>query len=171
MNKLTKVLLGVGIAAAATTVGVYVITKKPKTVKVVDKTDDEGNVVKVEVIEEGDSILERIEEAALKKAIVILSWAILNKKKIEAVGALISLFGGIFTVINAVKEYRLGKVLHKKIDVLTNGNQILFDAMCENARAWNHRVDTVDGKFNDVMGALNDISANLPKKVVKIKAV
>lgn len=153
MTTLTKVLIGAGIVCA-TAVTAYVVTKKPEVVKTVDRKNENGDIIKVQIIEKGDSILDKIKKAAIRKAFKIITWAYKNQMKIEVAGALIGLAAGVFKLINEIRGFKMGKDIYKKLGFLEDG-------IVEQARAWNHRVDTVNGKFDGVMNKLNDIHLDM----------
>ena len=113
MNKLTKVLVGVGVVGV--TVAVAVVVKKRNERKYIEQpVNVAAEAVKIQ--HEDDTVLERIKAAATKKAIKILAWAAIHQKEIESLSLLLGLIGGIFSVINAVKEYAFGKKLHAKLN-------------------------------------------------------
>lgn len=161
MNNLVKVLIGVGIAGAVATT-TYIVTKKPKVVKKVMTTDPEGNTVETEVECEGKSILEKMQEAALKKAIKILAWVAQNQNKVEAIVTVISLAGAIFTVVNAVRDFLMSSKLNRSLDDILKHNSTF-------EKLWNAKCANDNLRYEEIMSTLSDILENLPKKVVKMK--
>lgn len=113
MNKLTKVLVGVGVVGV--TVAVAVAVKKRNERKYIEQPlNVAAEAVKVQ--HKDDTVVEKIKAAATKKAIRILAWAAIHQKEIESLSLLLGLVGGIFSVINALKEYAFGKKLHAKLN-------------------------------------------------------
>lgn len=113
MNNLTKALIGVGVVGV--TVAVAVAVKKHNEKRYIEQTTDvAAEAVKIQ--HQDDTVVEKIKAAATKKAIRILAWVAIHQKEIESLSLLLGLIGGIFSVINAVKEYAFGKKLHAKLD-------------------------------------------------------
>lgn len=171
MNNIAKVLLGIGVvgAIAATT---YVVTKstEKKTV-VVRNTDEEGNT-KTEIIED-KSVLEQIKEAALKKVVKILAWAVLHEDQIRAAASVIGLGASLFSIFSAIKDFRTGNEMRSQINELV----AFKDAFQE---VWDKSMDCHGTAHDQVMTKLDDIHLDMsmlhelheallvsPKKVVK----
>lgn len=153
MNNLAKVLIGVGVVGAVAT-ATYIVTRKTvKKETVINGYDEQGNPV-VEEVEKEESVLDRIKQAAFKKAVKILAWAALHQQQIEAAGALIGLIGGIFAVVNAVKEFNMGKEMKKKMDFMYK-HDLEFEGV------WNAHMENQAQRYDDLMKKLNDIHLDM----------
>ena len=151
MNNIAKVLIGVGVVAAVATTS-YVIVKKTKVKKVKDISEQA-----VENDHKNDTIIDRIKLAAYKKAVKILAWATLNMQKIEAAAAILSLIGGIFTLINAVRDFGFGKKWRADLDFMVNHDN-------EFEGVWNQHMANQADRYKELMKALQDLAENMPKK-------
>lgn len=149
MNNIAKILVGVGVVGVAATAA-YVVTKRPKKERTVERVREDGVVEKKTIIEVGDSIMDRIKDAALKKAVRILSWAFLHKDQLTAAATLLGVVSAVFQIINAVKEYRLGKELHKKLNKIITFQEHFTHCWDETIDAYNHNWDGIFKKLNDI---------------------
>lgn len=149
MNNLAKVLIGVGVVAAVATTS-YVVIKRRK-VKVKDISEQA-----VENDHKNDTIIDRIKLAAYKKAVKILAWATLNMQKIEAAAAILSLIGGIFTVVNAVRDFGFGKKMKADMDFMYQ-HDLEFEGV------WNQHMTNQANRYDSLMKILQELSENMPK--------
>lgn len=150
MNNWMKVLIGVGVTGvvAATTYVVYKKNEEKKQSK--DISEQPQEVANVD-----ESVIEKIKTAAAKKALRIAGWLVLHESQVRAVGAAISVVSAIFSVVNAAKEYALGKKLHQKLAELT--------AFQDEVRgAWNGTVEAYDKNWDMTLKKLQDIHLDIP---------
>lgn len=147
MNNVAKVLIGVGVVGAVA-VGAYVVSKKVK-----EETNDTPHE---EGIEKKPNVIERIKTAAYKKAVRILAWVVLHQQKIEAVGAVLGVIGGVISIVNAVKEYAFGKKLHATLDKLL-WHQEQFQ------ESWNITIDNYNEQWHSVHEQLDVLQEAVKK--------
>ena len=150
MNNLAKVLIGVGVVAAVATTS-YVIVKRTRVKKVKDISEQA-----VENDHKNDTIIDRIKLAAYKKAVKILAWVTLNMQKIEAVAAVLSLVGGIFSVINAIRDFGFGKKMKADMDFMYQ-HDLEFEGV------WNQHMTNQANRYDSLMKILQELSENMPK--------
>lgn len=113
MNNLAKVLVGVGVVGV--TVAVAVAVKKKNERKYIEQpVDVAAEAVKIQ--HKDDTVIDKIKAAATKKAIRILAWVAIHQKEIESFSLLLGVVGGIFSIVNSLKEYAFGKKLHAKLN-------------------------------------------------------
>lgn len=148
MNNLVKVLIGVGVVAAVATT-TYVVTKKKKEEEPIDIADEA-----VKNDHKDDTILERIKTAAYKKAVKIIAWAIVHKDQIEGAAAILGLVGALFSVINAIREFRNGKKMQDQMDFLVRHAQEFEDI-------WNVHMNNQGSRFEKMMNKLKDIHLDM----------
>lgn len=148
MNNLVKVLIGVGVVAAVATT-TYVVTKKKKEEEPIDIADEA-----VKNDHKDDTILERIKTAAYKKVVKIIAWAIVHKDQIEGAAAILGLVGAMFSVINAIREFRNGKKMQGQIDFLVQHAQEFEDI-------WNVHMNNQASRFEEMMNKLKDIHLDM----------
>jgi hypothetical protein len=148
MNNLVKVLIGVGVVAAVATT-TYVVTKKKKEEESIDIADEA-----VKNDHKDDTILERIKTAAYKKAVKIIAWAIVHKDQIEGAAAILGLVGALFSVINAIREFRNGKKMQEQMDFLVRHAQEFEDI-------WNVHMTEQASRFEEMMNKLKDIHLDM----------
>lgn len=148
MNNLVKVLIGVGVVAAVATT-TYVVTKKKKEEEPIDIADEA-----VKNDHKDDTILERIKTAAYKKAVKIIAWAIVHKDQIEGAAAILGLVGALFSVINAIREFRAGKKMQEQMDFLVRHAQEFEDI-------WNVHMTEQASRFEEMMNKLKDIHLDM----------
>lgn len=148
MNNVAKVLIGVGVVGAVA-VGAYVISKK--------SNDEETHVHEDGTeCEKKPNVIERIKTAAYKKAVRILAWVVLHQQKIEAVGAVLGVVGGVISIVNAVKEYAFGKKLHATLDKLL-WHQEQFQ------ESWNITIDNYNEQWHSVHEQLDVLQEAVKK--------
>lgn len=148
MNNLVKVLIGVGVVAAVATT-TYVVTKKKKEEEPIDIADEA-----VKNDHKDDTILERIKTAAYKKAVKIIAWAIVHKDQIEGAAAILGLVGALFSVVNAIREFRAGKKMQEQMDFLVRHAQEFEDI-------WNVHMTEQASRFEEMMNKLKDIHLDM----------
>ena len=148
MTNLVKVLIGVGVVAAVATT-TYVVTKKKKEEEPIDIADEA-----VKNDHKDDTILERIKTAAYKKVVKIIAWAIVHKDQIEGAAAILGLVGAMFSVINAIREFRNGKKMQGQIDFLVRHAQEFEDI-------WNVHMNNQASRFEEMMNKLKDIHLDM----------
>jgi hypothetical protein len=153
MTDLTKLLIAAGVTAVG--IGVTVVSvKKMKEKKENDIPEDESQA------EAG--IVKRIKKYVTKKVIKFLAWVALHQQQIEAVVTVLSLGGAVFSVVNAVRDFRTGNKMRDQIDTLLE-HQTKFQ------QAWNGTIDNYDANWNavmktqhtEVMDKLNDIHLDM----------
>ena len=109
MNKIGKIVLGVGVITIIGAV-VYSSTKKtPAERKYTDINSPEESNIDI-------SLMERIKIGAAKKVLKILAWVALNQKKIESVTVILGLAGAIANIYKSFKEIAMGKEQMKKLN-------------------------------------------------------
>ena len=141
MSNLTKLLIGVGVVAAAATV-TYVVVKNSK------KEESEETEINETSEPKEETLGEKIKSSFQKKAIKVVTWLILNRDKVAAVTTVIGLVSGIFSIINAVKEYKFGKTLRARLDYLVEREQ-------DFNYAWNHTIDNYDRQWDKVLAYID----------------
>lgn len=117
MNNIEKILIGlgvVGVTAAAT----YVVTKK-----VVEKKSKDISEQVIDLDNKDESVLKKIKKAAHKKVVKILAWVVLHQQQIEAVGTVLGIAGATLSVVNAVRDFRNGMNLQRKLDEIADFQQ------------------------------------------------
>lgn len=142
MNNIAKVLIGVGVVGAVA-VGAYTVAKKSEKKMLVIKDFNENGEAVVE--EKKETLKDRVQNFAMKKAAKFVTFVLLHEKEITAIATVLSLVGGIFQVVNAVKEYRLGKDLHKKLKRIDEGIDCLGRYIESCTGVLNDNLRTVDG--------------------------
>lgn len=159
MTDLTKLLIAAGVTAVG--IGVTVVSvKKMKEKQENDIPEDEAVEVYESQAEAG--IIKRIKKYVLKKTIKFLAWVALHQQQIEAVVTVLSLGGAVFSVVNAVRDFRTGNKMRDQIDTLLE-HQTKFQ------QAWNGTIDNYDANWNavmktqhaEVMDKLNDIHLDM----------
>lgn len=159
MNK-----LGIAIGAAITAVGIAGMVYYGK--KLQAEKEQEKDIpateekVSVEVVK--NSPIDRIKEAAMKKAVRIMGWVVVHEQQLQAAGTIIGLAATVFQLINGIKEYKLGKDLHKKLDILAGGLQKLENNTCERT---NHLGEYV----NEMWDALNNNMLIMAEQIDKLQ--
>lgn len=151
--KILGAIAAVGVVAATT----YVVVKKQEEKKSEEKVafyGDDGSVTyiapSVEEVEKKETVIDKFKLAAQKKTIKIFTWIILHKKQLEALGVLMSVISGVFSVVSAAKEYYTGKKLRKEIDAL------YLDRM-EFRKAWNNTIDNYDAGLNSIKTTIEHV--------------
>ena len=151
--KILGAIAAVGAVAATT----YVVVKKQEEKKPEEKVafyGDDGSVTYIapsaEEVEKKETVIDRFKLAAQKKTIKIFTWIILHKKQLEALGVLMSVISGVFSVVSAAKEYYTGKKLRKEIDALC------LDRM-EFRKAWNNTIDNYDAGLNSIKTSIEHV--------------
>lgn len=151
--KILGAIAAVGAVAATT----YVVVKKQEEKKSEEKVacyGDDGSVTYIapsaEEVEKKETVIDRFKLAAQKKTIKIFTWIILHKKQLEALGVLMSVISGVFSVVSAAKEYYTGKKLRKEIDAL------YLDRM-EFRKAWNNTIDNYDAGLNSIKTSIEHV--------------
>ena len=149
MNNIAKILLGIGVvgAVAATT---YVVTKKSEEKEVENDIPDENGEEKADKASPKDFV-SMIKEGASKKATQILAWVIIHKNQLETVGTALGLFAGVLGVVNAVKEYTLGKKLHETLGEV-------LDFQDEFKTVWNKKIDGDMERYSKVLEELEHLN-------------
>ena len=131
MNK-----LGFIIGGAVTVIGVattaYFAKKlydqKKETVTTEKGVDANGEpIVEVRVI----TPVDRIKEAAMKKAVRIMGWVVMHEQQLQAIGTVIGVVAACFSLVNEIKKYSMGKSLLRRLVALENGLQRLEDSTCK----------------------------------------
>ena len=168
MNKLAKVLIGIGVvgAVAATT---YFITKSSEKKTVVIKGVDEEGKTTVEEIVEEESLLDRMEKAAIKKAGKIIIFVAEHQQQIEAVGTMMSLAYTAFSFINIFKELTQRNKMQEQIDEIVKHNNEFRDIWNAYMMLDNDNDHYLNDKLNDIhldMSMLHEIHENLIPKAV-----
>lgn len=155
--KILGAIAAVGAVAATT----YVVVKKQEEKKSKEKTNhtiacygDDGSVTiltpPAEEVEKKETVIDKFKLAAQKKTIKIFTWIILHKKQLEALGVLMSVISGVFSVVSAAKEYYTGKKLRKEIDAL------YLDRM-EFRNAWNGTINNYDANLNSMKTSIEHV--------------
>ena len=151
--KILGAIAAVGAVAATT----YVVIKKQEEKKPEEKVAfyaADGSVTYIapsaEEVEKKETAIDRFKLAAQKKTIKIFTWIILHKKQLEALGVLMSVISGVFSVVSAAKEYYTGKKLRKEIDAL------YLDRM-EFRNAWNSTIDNYDANLNSMKTSIEHV--------------
>lgn len=159
MTNLGKgLLIGLGIVGAVSVVALAVTAKKKQAVYISPEGEVEGAVA------EEPGFMDKIKDAAEKKAIRILGWVMLHKNQIEAVGTVIAVTASIFKVVNEVKEYHYGKELHAKLDAIVKHNNEFRDIWNEYMMLDNDNNHYLNDKLNAIhldMSMLHEIHENL----------
>lgn len=106
MSNIQKILLGVGLVAGVATTA-YVVAKKSRKYTVLDGQEEK---------KEDPNVIERIKEAAAKKAIDILAFIAKHQQQVEAASTVIGIFAAVFSLISAIKDYKRSDDLNKKLD-------------------------------------------------------
>lgn len=166
MNKLAKVLIGIGVvgAVAATT---YFVTKSSETKTVVIKGVDEEGKTTVEEIVEEESLLDRMEKAAIKKAGKIIIFVAEHQQQIEAVGTMMSLAYTAFSFINIFKELTQRNKMQEQIDEIVAHNNEFRDIWNKYMMLDNDNNHYLNDKLNDIhldMSMLHEIHESLIPK-------
>lgn len=170
MTNMTKLIIAAGITA----VGIGVTAYYGKKMADKKKEVEDGNPTIEE--DKDESIIKKIKKAALKKTIKILAWVTLHQQQVEAVVTILSLGGAVFSVVNAVRDFRTSSKMREDIDSLLDHNSEFRDI-------WNRRVEIEHNRHDEIMTKLNDIHLDMsllhevheslvesPKKVSKIKS-
>ena len=142
MNNLAKVLIGVGVVGAVA-VGAYAVTKKSEKKMIVLKDFEEDGTPICE--EKKETVMDRAKNFVMKKAVKFMTFVLLHEKEVTAVATILSVVGATFQLVNAVKEYRLGKDLHKKLKRIDAGIDKLGCYIEHCTGVINDNLRTVDG--------------------------
>lgn len=176
MTNMTKFLIATGVTAVGIGITVYYGKKmadKEKEV-VITEIDEDGNATIEEV--KNESIIKKIKKAALKKTIKILAWVTLHQQQVEAVVTILSLGGAVFSVVNAVRDFRTSSNMREDIDSMLDHNSEFRDIWNKYVEIEHNRHDEIMTKLNDIhldMSLLHEVHESLvepPKKVSKIKS-
>ena len=159
MNNIAKFAIAAGVTALGIGVTVHYAkkVKEKKYAEVPVKRDIAAEAVEQD--HKDDTILERIKMAAMKKAIRIAGWVVLHQQEVQAVSMMLGIVGGIFSVVNGIKEFALGKKLHAQLEKI-DGIIIWQNEM---ARAYNCKVEKDIDRFSAIMNAIEQ----LPKAPVE----
>lgn len=151
MNNTVKFLIGAGVTAVGVATMLY-CSKKAKEKKAQESIDISEEAVKRD--HKDDSIIERIKTAAYKKAVKILAWVVIHKDQIEAFSVIVGVVSGIFTVINAVKDFVNGAKMQANI-------QWIIDHELEFRDVWNNKAAQDTARYEAIMAKLNDIHLDM----------
>ena len=110
MSNIQKILLGVGLVACVATTA-YVVTKKSRKYTVLDGQEEK---------KEDHNVIERIKEAAAKKAIDILAFIAKHQQQVEAASTVIGIVAAVFSLISAIKDYKRSDDINRKLDDILN---------------------------------------------------
>lgn len=159
MNK-----LGFIIGGAVTVIGVattaYFAKKlyeqKKETITTEKGVDANGEpIIETRVI----TPVDRIKEAAMKKAVRIMGWVVVHEQQVQAVGTVISVVAACFSLVNEVKKYSMGKSLLKRLGALENGLQRLENSTCGHVnnlgKYVNEMWDAIDNNMRMIYEAVN----------------
>lgn len=151
--KILGAIAAVGAVAATT----YVVIKKQEEKKPEEKVafyGADGSVTYIapsaEEVEKKETVIDRFKLAAQKKTIKIFTWIILHKKQLEALGVLMSVISGVFSVVSAAKEYYTGKKLRKEIDSL-------YLDRIEFRSAWNETIDNYNESLRSIKTSIEHL--------------
>ena len=84
----------------------------------------------------------------------ILSFVIIHKDQIEAVGTLIGLAAGVIGIVNSVKEYRTGNKMAEQIEELCAFTEKM-------STVWDGAMVVYDGNWDAAFKKMNDIHLDL----------
>lgn len=154
--KILGAIAAVGAVAATTYVLVKKQEEKPeeKIQHTIACYGDDGSVTLLtppaEEVKKKETAIDRFKLAAQKKTIKIFTWIILHKKQLEALGVLMSVISGVFSVVSAAKEYYTGKKLRKEIDSL-------YLDRIEFRSAWNETIDNYNESLRSIKTSIEHL--------------
>ena len=143
----TLKILGAVAAVGAVAATAYVVVKKQEEKK---RDISESPETEEATEEKKETVVDRVKLAAQKKVIKIFAWIVLHKDKLEALGIVLSVIGGLFEVITAAKDYCTGAKLRKQITTICN------DRM-EFREAWNGTIDNYDKMFASMKNSIEHV--------------
>ena len=100
------------------------------------------------------SFIEKIEKAALKKALKILTFVAVHSEQIEAASTLVGLVGGIIGIGSAIKEYKRSDELKEQLDRIEKTQDKLGHYVDHCANFLNGNLKVIDGDLIKVADKL-----------------
>lgn len=161
MTNLTKILVSTAVVAGVSALVAVVAEEEKKEEKVVIK-DAKGNEkvvvtaesnVKVdkngEIVEEKPGLIKRIKKYVTKKVIKFLAFVALNQQKIEAVCTVIGLGSAALGIANAIRDFKNGNDMQKKINEMDNKLNHFYEVYDYNRIVDNNNAKAISKQIYD----------------------